>query len=44
MPASQKVSAPVFEIDIVEDDGDWSRVGNLDGLIEDAARAADLLK
>ncbi len=42
MPRSQKVSAPVFEIEIVEDDGDWSRVSNLDGVIEDAARAAIL--
>ena len=42
MPPSEKVSAPVFEIEIVEDDGDWSRVSNLDGIIEDAARAAIL--
>jgi probable rRNA maturation factor len=42
MPRSQKESAPVFEIEIVEDDGDWSRATNLDGVIEDAARAAIL--
>jgi probable rRNA maturation factor len=42
MSPSQKVSAPIFEIEIVEDDGDWSRVSNLDSVIEDAARAAIL--
>lgn len=42
MPRSQKASASVFEIEIVEDDGDWSRVSNLDGVIDDAARAAIL--
>jgi len=40
MPASGKTRASVFEVEIVEDDGDWSRVGNLDSLIDDAARAA----
>ncbi|MBS0238816.1 MAG: rRNA maturation RNase YbeY [Proteobacteria bacterium] len=40
MPASGKARARVFEVEIVEDDGDWSHVGNLDSLIETAARAA----
>ena len=42
MPVSQKAAAPVFEVEIVEDDGDWSRVTGLDNLIDQAARAAVL--
>ncbi|WP_045834608.1 rRNA maturation RNase YbeY [Hyphomicrobium sp. 99] len=40
MPASQQAPENVFEVEIVEDDGDWSRISNLDSLIDDAARAA----
>lgn len=40
MPASQQAPAPAFEVEIVEDDGDWSRVEGLDGLIHNAASAA----
>lgn len=42
MPVSQKAAAPVFEVEIVEDDGDWSRLTGLDDLIDEAARAAVL--
>lgn len=42
MPVSRKAAAPVFEVEIVEDDGDWSRVTGLDDLIDEAARAAVL--
>jgi probable rRNA maturation factor len=42
MPVSQKAAPPVFEVEIVEDDGDWSRVTGLDNLIDEAARAAVL--
>ncbi len=31
---------PIFAVEIVEDDGDWSRVASLDDLIEGAAQAA----
>lgn len=40
MPASPQAAAPVFEVETVEDDGDWSHVSDLDQLIEVAARAA----
>ncbi len=40
MSASLKASAPVFEVEIVEDDGNWSHVTHVDDLIETAARAA----
>ncbi len=40
MPASQQAPAGAFEVEIVEDDGDWSRVEGLDGLIHSAAGAA----
>ncbi|MFA5957544.1 rRNA maturation RNase YbeY [Hyphomicrobium sp.] len=40
MSASLNVAAPIFEVEIVEDDGDWSHVAGLDHLIETAARAA----
>ncbi len=42
MPVSKRSVVPVFEVEIVEDDGDWSRVTGLDDLIEQAARAAVL--
>ena len=42
MPVSRKAAAPVFEVEIVEDDGDWSRLTGLDDLIDEAARAAVL--
>jgi probable rRNA maturation factor len=40
MPVLQKATAPIFEVEIAEDDGDWSRVPSVDGLIDEAARAA----
>ncbi len=40
MSASLNVAAPVFEVEIVEDNGDWSHVAGLDHLIETAAQAA----
>jgi probable rRNA maturation factor len=40
MTASSKAAEPIFEVEIVEDDGDWSQVADLDQLIETAARAA----
>lgn len=40
MPASANAASPVFEVEIVEDDGDWSQISDLDHLIETAARAA----
>lgn len=40
MPASQQAPAPAIEVEIVEDDGDWSRVEGLDGLIHSAAKTA----
>ncbi|MES1179610.1 MAG: rRNA maturation RNase YbeY [Hyphomicrobium sp.] len=40
MSASPKVAQPHFDVDIVEDDGDWPQVSDLDQLIEGAARAA----
>ncbi len=43
MPVPKKVAVPVFEVEIVEDDGDWSRVPGLDDLIEQAASAAVLV-
>jgi probable rRNA maturation factor len=42
MSVSHKMAARVFEVEIVEDDGDWSRVTNLDSFIDAAARAAVL--
>lgn len=39
MPASPQAALPVVDVEIVEDDGDWSRVSGLDDLIETAARA-----
>lgn len=40
MSAPQQAPAGAFEVEIVEDDGDWSRVEGLDALIIDAARTA----
>ena len=40
MSASPKPATPVFEVEIVEDNGDWSHLAGLDQLIESAARAA----
>jgi probable rRNA maturation factor len=40
MPASSRAAVPVFEVEIVEDDGDWSHVPDLERLIETAAHAA----
>lgn len=40
MPASLNAANPVFEVEIVEDDGDWSQIPDLDHLIETAARSA----
>jgi len=40
MSASLNAAAPLFEVEIVEDDGDWSHVAGLDQLIETAAQAA----
>lgn len=40
MPASLNAANPVFEVEIVEDDGHWSQIPDLDHLIETAARAA----
>lgn len=40
MPASANAASPVFEVEIVEDDGDWSQIFDLDHLIEAAAQAA----
>ncbi len=40
MSASPKPAVALFEVEIVEDDGDWSHVAGLDRLIETAARAA----
>ncbi|MFT3732797.1 MAG: rRNA maturation RNase YbeY [Hyphomicrobium sp.] len=40
MSASIKAADQVFDVEIVEDDGDWSRIPGLESLIETAARAA----
>ncbi|MBS0252435.1 MAG: rRNA maturation RNase YbeY [Proteobacteria bacterium] len=40
MPASLNAATPVFEVEIVKDDGDWSQIAALDHLIETAAQAA----
>lgn len=40
MPAPRKLASPDFDVEIVEDDGDWSRLDDIDGLIETAAQAA----
>ncbi len=40
MPASPKPAVTDFDVEIVEDDGDWSRITGLEGLIETAARTA----
>lgn len=40
MPASPNAATPIFEVEIVEDDGDWSHITGLDQLIETAAQAA----
>lgn len=40
MPASPNATPPLFEVEIVEDDGDWSLIAGLDQLIETAAQAA----
>jgi probable rRNA maturation factor len=38
MPAPLNATAPVFEVEIVEDDGDWSHIAGLVHLIETAAQ------
>ncbi|MBS0235110.1 MAG: rRNA maturation RNase YbeY [Proteobacteria bacterium] len=40
MPTSPKAAIPVFAVEIIEDDGDWSQAADLDDLIEAAAQAA----
>ena len=40
MPAPLNATAPVFEVEIVEDDGDWSHIAGLDHLIATAAQTA----
>lgn len=40
MPAPRKLAASDFDVEIIEDDGDWSRLDDIDTLIETAARAA----
>ncbi len=40
MSACRKPAVAVFEVEIVVDDGDWTRITGLDGLIEVAVRAA----
>lgn len=40
MSASPHAAESVFEVEIIEDDGDWSHVTGLDQLIETAAQVA----
>jgi probable rRNA maturation factor len=40
MSASRNADTPVFEVEIIEDDGDWSHLDNLEQLIATAAQAA----
>lgn len=40
MPTTSQVADSVLAVDIVEDDGEWSKIADRDNLIETAARAA----
>jgi probable rRNA maturation factor len=40
MSASPNAASRLFEVEIVEDEGDWSRIADLDQLIGSAAQAA----
>ena len=39
MSASQQKARPVLRVELIEDDGDWSDLGDVEGVIERAASA-----